>query len=246
MSITKPTDIPDCLLWLDAADSTTLFQDTAGTIAVTDNTVVRRWSDKSGNGLFFSNHGSLTALPVFTTLNNDLCALNFNSNTSLGLAVDNTVTFTNLPSPSFLSSLSSYRISNNPTLSTFNITNLNGTGVALGSTGSSITPGITRATTSTGASYVIENLSLGQFTVSTTSLTANSTTFTQFLTGNVTNFRYLTGGATIFSVCQPLSAAGQEIASVSYWTFGNIVTAGGIFAANKGISLGATTGGLTN
>lgn len=246
MPISNPTSVPGCMLWLDAADPTTLFQDTAGTITATDNTVVRRWSDKSGNGLFFSNHGSLTALPVFTTLNNELCALSFNSNTSLGLAVGNTITFQNLPSPSFLSSSTTYRISNNPTLSTFNITNLNGTAVALGPTGSSITPGVTRATTSTGASYVIESLSLSQFTVTTTSLTAGSTTFTQFLTGNVTNFRYLTGGATIFSVCQPLSAAGQEIPSVSYWTFGNIGAAGGIFVANKAISLGATTGSLTN
>lgn len=196
--------------------------------------------------MFFSNHGSLTALPVFTTLNNKLCAINFNSNTSLGLAVNNTVTFTNLPSPSFLSSSTTYKISNNPTLSTFNITLTNGGAVALGSSNSSITPGVTKATTSTGASYVIADLISGQFSVTTTSLTADSTTFAQFLTGNVTNFRYLTGGATLFSVCQPLSAAGQEINSATYWGFGNLGTAGNGFLANKAICLGPTTGTFTN
>jgi hypothetical protein len=46
-----PTDISGCSLWLDGADSTTMFQDTAGTSLVTSNgQTVRRWNDKSGRG----------------------------------------------------------------------------------------------------------------------------------------------------------------------------------------------------
>ena len=43
--VSSPLDIPDCSLWLDASDSSTLFSDNAGTTLAT--TVVRMWSDKS-------------------------------------------------------------------------------------------------------------------------------------------------------------------------------------------------------
>ena len=46
-----PTQISGCSLWLDGADSTTMFQDTAGTSLVTSTgQTVRRWNDKSGRG----------------------------------------------------------------------------------------------------------------------------------------------------------------------------------------------------
>jgi len=46
-----PTEITGCSLWLDGADATTLFQDTAGTSLVTSTgQTVRRWNDKSGRG----------------------------------------------------------------------------------------------------------------------------------------------------------------------------------------------------
>lgn len=46
----RPTSLPGCSLWLDAADSSTLFQDTAGTQPITTtNSIVRRVNDKSGN-----------------------------------------------------------------------------------------------------------------------------------------------------------------------------------------------------
>ena len=46
----QPVDITGCLLWLDAYDLTTLFQNTAGTTAVTAaGQQVQYWADKSGN-----------------------------------------------------------------------------------------------------------------------------------------------------------------------------------------------------
>jgi hypothetical protein len=44
----SPTNIPGCVLWLDAADLSTLFQDSAGTVPVTaPDQVVSFWKDKS-------------------------------------------------------------------------------------------------------------------------------------------------------------------------------------------------------
>jgi hypothetical protein len=46
----SPLDISGLALWLDASDSTTLFQDSAGTTpAVANNDPVGLWKDKSGN-----------------------------------------------------------------------------------------------------------------------------------------------------------------------------------------------------
>ena len=46
----SPTQIAGCALWLDAADISSLFKDTAGTQLVTTNgDIVRRINDKSGN-----------------------------------------------------------------------------------------------------------------------------------------------------------------------------------------------------
>lgn len=51
----SPSDISGLILWLDADDSTTLFQDLAMTIpAVLDSDVVGGWADKSGN----ANHAT--------------------------------------------------------------------------------------------------------------------------------------------------------------------------------------------
>lgn len=47
----SPSSIPGLQLWLDASDSSTLFQDSAGTTpAAADNDPVGYWGDKSGNG----------------------------------------------------------------------------------------------------------------------------------------------------------------------------------------------------
>jgi hypothetical protein len=54
-----PTQISGCSLWLDGADSTTMFQDTAGTSLVTSNgQTVRRWNDKSGRGCNATQSGN--------------------------------------------------------------------------------------------------------------------------------------------------------------------------------------------
>ena len=46
----SPASISGLQLWLDAADASTLFTDSGGTIAATaDGDVVGRWADKSGN-----------------------------------------------------------------------------------------------------------------------------------------------------------------------------------------------------
>jgi hypothetical protein len=45
-----PLQISGCQLWLDAADRTTLFTDTAGTTNATSGQTIARWNDKSGNG----------------------------------------------------------------------------------------------------------------------------------------------------------------------------------------------------
>lgn len=46
-----PTDIAGLTLWLDASDSTTLFQNSDGTTpAIADSDPIGYWGDKSGNG----------------------------------------------------------------------------------------------------------------------------------------------------------------------------------------------------
>jgi hypothetical protein len=44
-----PADMDGLALWLDAADESTLWADTSATTAATNNGLVARWDDKSGN-----------------------------------------------------------------------------------------------------------------------------------------------------------------------------------------------------
>lgn len=71
----NPQDIQGLVLWLDAADQDTLFQDAAMTIPVAaDNDLVAGWADKSGNANHFTQAvaantpdykvGILNGLPV--------------------------------------------------------------------------------------------------------------------------------------------------------------------------------------
>ena len=58
-AFTDPTDISGLVLWLDAADITTLWQDTARTTQVaSDSDPVFAWDDKSGNANHWSRSSS--------------------------------------------------------------------------------------------------------------------------------------------------------------------------------------------
>lgn len=59
----QPTDVPNLGLWLDASDSSTLFQSFDGTTpAVSQNDPIGYWSDKSGNNRNFTNNGNTPTL----------------------------------------------------------------------------------------------------------------------------------------------------------------------------------------
>jgi hypothetical protein len=59
--ITAPTQISGLQVWLDASDTTTLFQLSGGTTAVGDDNPVGYWRDKSGNNRHFLNNAGTTA-----------------------------------------------------------------------------------------------------------------------------------------------------------------------------------------
>lgn len=59
--ITAPTQISGLQVWLDASDTTTLFQLSGGTTAVGDGNPVGYWGDKSGNNRHFLNNAGTTA-----------------------------------------------------------------------------------------------------------------------------------------------------------------------------------------
>lgn len=68
------------LMWLDATDGTTLFQDTAAMTPATNGTTVARWNDKSGNN---ANATQATAAyrPTYTTGSSSLTFVtDWNSN----------------------------------------------------------------------------------------------------------------------------------------------------------------------
>jgi len=67
--ITAPTQISNCQVWLDASDTTSLFQLSGGTTAVAANLdPVGYWGDKSGNARHFTNiGGSATTRPTWVS-----------------------------------------------------------------------------------------------------------------------------------------------------------------------------------
>ena len=82
----SPLDISGLALWLDASDSTTLFQDDAGTTpAAANDDPVGYWGDKSGNGNNVTQAGA-TARPLLkTAVQNGRNGVLFdNSNDSMG------------------------------------------------------------------------------------------------------------------------------------------------------------------
>ena len=84
----SPLSLSNCCLWLDAADRTTLFTDTGGTLPVsTGSTTLRCWKDKSSSNNNATNTGSN---PVVT----------FNSQNSLNTITFSTSNYLNLTSTS--------------------------------------------------------------------------------------------------------------------------------------------------
>ena len=66
-SVFTPATISGLQLWLDAADSSTLFDATAGgNLVTTDGSAVARWADKSGNNRH-ATQGTANARPLLKT-----------------------------------------------------------------------------------------------------------------------------------------------------------------------------------
>jgi hypothetical protein len=81
----QPTQLSNCVLWLDAADKTTLFTDSAGTSRVsTSGQIVACWKDKSVS----KNNASNTSIQPTASYNaqNGLSVLNFDGTQYLTLS----------------------------------------------------------------------------------------------------------------------------------------------------------------
>jgi hypothetical protein len=83
--IFTPNQLTGCVLWLDAADTTTLFQNSAGTtpIAANGNTVAY-WKDKSASGNNATN--TVSQPTVIFNARNSLPVVNFNGSQYLTLS----------------------------------------------------------------------------------------------------------------------------------------------------------------
>ena len=71
-----PRTLSGCMLWLDAADTNTLFTDTAATTLAGNGDLVARWNDKANPGKFVRQDTS-TLRPSYVVSSNALPALNF-------------------------------------------------------------------------------------------------------------------------------------------------------------------------
>lgn len=81
----KPTDIADVAIWLDATNTSSLFQDSAKTTAVTsDNDPIGCWADSSGNGY---DHIQTTSVnrPTLDTGTMSLNSINFDRTVDSGV-----------------------------------------------------------------------------------------------------------------------------------------------------------------
>lgn len=89
-----PSDLANLVVWLDANDISTLWQDTGATSPVTtDAQLVARWNDKSGNGNNVTN-GSAADQPTYkVSIQNSKPALLFDGTNFL----DTAGTFANYP-----------------------------------------------------------------------------------------------------------------------------------------------------
>lgn len=92
--VLQPDDVSGLVMWLDANDLTTLFQDTGALTPVSaDGHLVARWNDKSGNGNNVTN-GTAADQPVYkVSIQNSKPALLFDGTNFL----DTVGTFANYP-----------------------------------------------------------------------------------------------------------------------------------------------------
>jgi hypothetical protein len=70
----KPTDIDGLVVWLDGADSSTIWADAARTTSATNNGIIEAWDDKSGNNRGFSK--TVSDRPIYNETAN---AIYFNT-----------------------------------------------------------------------------------------------------------------------------------------------------------------------
>lgn len=88
-----PIDIPGCVLWLDGADSSTIFTDTAGTTRVTaDGNTIGSWRDKSTNSYLFTQATAGNRPTYKTAILNGQSITRWNG-TSTGLQSSTTLPF---------------------------------------------------------------------------------------------------------------------------------------------------------
>jgi hypothetical protein len=71
-----PRTLGGCMLWLDAADSNTVFRDTEATALAVNGGLVARWNDKANPGKFVRQNTSAKR-PSYVVSSNSLPALNF-------------------------------------------------------------------------------------------------------------------------------------------------------------------------
>jgi len=88
-----PRSVPECVLWLDGADSSTLFTDTAGATRVTaDGNTIGSWRDKSTNSYLFTQATAGNRPTYKTAILNGQSITRWNG-TSTGLQSSTTLPF---------------------------------------------------------------------------------------------------------------------------------------------------------
>jgi len=88
-----PTSITGCRLWLDGADSTTMFQNTAGTTPITtDGQTIGAWKDKSSNAYVFTQ-ATTGNQPTYKVNIQNGCSITRWNGTSTGLQSSTSIPF---------------------------------------------------------------------------------------------------------------------------------------------------------
>ena len=196
----SPTDLPNCIMWYDAADLRTMFTNTAGTTQVTGTgSLVRFWRDKSGSGNNLTSDSDNRSPTLTTSSNPQRFDLVFDggdylSNTAL---VNNSNTYTK-----FLV----FRRTNNPSTPSDNYQRLFSYGKTTGDQQNDDPSGFHLQTANTQTNYNIYksfagsgNLTISSDTYHIISIVAGPTTISTFLNGSLTATNTFTPLNTDFS-----------------------------------------------